>query len=265
MDNFEENVSEKIENALEKNVDNNNEINKTKKSRKKIIVILTITILLLMVVGSFATYVMWPRMSPSRPFIPEWYSNPDNPGLSLDKPIIYLYPEYETEVTVKLENSHLVTCSYPKYIHEWNVNAQPNGNLFDTENGRNLYALYYESEPITNFKVEKTGFIVEGDKVIEFLEEKLELLGLNEREAEEFIVYWLPKLEANKYNYIRFATIEEIEANMPLEITPVPETMIRVLMTYKGLEEKIDTKEQTLIKPERKGFTVVEWGATEIR
>ena len=34
------------------------------------------------------------------------------------------------------------------------------------------------------------------------LEEKLAILGLTERESEEFIVYWLPKLEKNKYNYI---------------------------------------------------------------
>ena len=36
------------------------------------------------------------------------------------------------------------------------------------------------------------------------------MLGLNDREAEEFIVYWLPKLEENKYNLIRFETAEEI-------------------------------------------------------
>lgn len=30
-------------------------------------------------------------------------------------------------------------------------------------------------------------------------EEKLEILGLNYKETEEFIVYWLPKLEQNEY------------------------------------------------------------------
>ncbi len=40
------------------------------------------------------------------------------------------------------------------------------------------------------------------------MEEKLEVLGFYEREEEEFIIYWLPKLEANKYNYIRFASEE---------------------------------------------------------
>ncbi len=56
----------------------------------------------------------------------------------------------------------------------------------------------------------KEGFVVKGNQTIQFLEEKLAVLGLNERESEEFIVYWLPKLQKNEYNYIRFATLEEI-------------------------------------------------------
>ena len=109
------------------------------------------------------------------------------------------------------------------------------------------------------------GFIVKGEDTIKSLEEKLEVLGLNEREAEEFIVYWLPKLESNKYNFIRFQTEEEINNNMPLEITPKPDTIIRILMEFKGLEEPIQIKEQKLITPQRTGFTVVEWGGTEIK
>ena len=72
-------------------------------------------------------------------------------------------------------------------------------------------------------------------------------------------------LECNKYNYIRFATEEEINANMPLVITPEPETTIRVLMTYKALEDKIDIEEQELKEVKRIGYTAVEWGATEIK
>ena len=36
-------------------------------------------------------------------------------------------------------------------------------------------------------------------------------------------------------------------------------------MTYKGLSEPINVKEQQLEKVERKGYTVVEWGGTEIK
>ena len=70
-----------------------------------------------------------------------------------------------------------------------------------------------------------------------FLEEKLALLGLTEREANEFIIYWLPKLENNQYNFIRFQTIEEINKNMPLTVTPNPDSIIRVMMEFKALDK----------------------------
>lgn len=181
------------------------------------------------------------------------------------KPIIYLYPKEDTEVSVKLQYKDNITTSYPKYLDGWNVLAKKDGTLTDLSTNKNLYSLYYESENLLNFKVENDGFIVKGSDASTFLEEKLAMLGLTEREAEEFIIYWLPKLEANKYNYIRFATLDEINKNMPLEINPNPDTIIRVLMTYKGLETPIDITEQQLETPTRTGFVAVEWGGTEIK
>lgn len=182
-----------------------------------------------------------------------------------EKPIIYLYPEEETNIEVKLGKKENITCSYPKYENGWKVVANPNGDLKYIENGKNLYALYYEAKTEKENKVEKEGFVVKGEDSAKFLEEKLEILGLNERESEEFIVYWLPKLEANKYNYIRFLNKEEIDENMPLEIEPKPDTQIRVLMTFKGLNKEIKVEEQQLTRVERKGYTVVEWGGSEIK
>lgn len=179
------------------------------------------------------------------------------------KPIIYIYPTEETEVSVKFDYPEKITCSYPKYEGEWKVNANPNGDLVDLKTGRKLYALYWEGINDNKSKM-KEGFIVKGEESAKFLEEKLEILGLNEREAEEFIVYWLPKMEKNKYNYIRFETMEEINAKMPLEITPNPDTLIRVMMEVKGLKKPIDIEIQELEKVERNGYTVVEWGGTEL-
>lgn len=187
------------------------------------------------------------------------------PEVSVDKPIVYLYPTKETEVSVKLLKEKSITCSYPKYTNSWKVLARPSGKLRDLDTGRNLYSLYYENKSNIEFKVQKDGFIVKGEDVAAFLEEKLAMLGLTEREAEEFIIYWLPKLESNKYNYIRFASMEEINENMPIEINPNPDTIIRVLMTYKGLDKTIEIEEQQLKTPERKGFVAVEWGGTEIK
>ena len=187
------------------------------------------------------------------------------PNMTSYKPIIYLYPTKEEEVSVNLLYDDMITVSYPKYTTGWNVLAKEDGTLIDLTTNKNLYSLYYECENKVIFKIENDGFVVKGNDVATFLEEKLAILGLTERESEEFIIYWLPKLEANKYNYIRFATLDEINDNMPLEINPNPDTVIRVLMTFKGLDKPIEVQEQQLITPERKGFVAVEWGGTEIK
>ncbi len=104
------------------------------------------------------------------------------------------------------------------------------------------------------------------------MEEKLAKLGLTEREAEEFIVYWLPRLEDNKYNYIRFETKEEIDAKMPLNILPKPDTTIRIMMDWCAIDSELEArilqskiKEQEIDTPERKGFVAVEWGGCMIK
>ncbi len=176
------------------------------------------------------------------------------------KPIIYIYPTQETKVQVKLWTPENLSHTYPKYNSEkwWNVVAQPNGDLEDMETWRKLYALYREwkSRNKTNFD---KWFVVAWKDIISFLEEKLAILWLNERESEEFIVYWLPQMENNEWNLIRFETIEEQNESMPLNITPTPDTVIRVMMDWKAIDEPINIPEQNLTTPERNGFTVVEW------
>lgn len=182
----------------------------------------------------------------------------------LAKPVIYLYPESEIAVKVKLNNEEYLTHTYPKYIDGWNVIANPNGNIIDSSTGRNLYCLYWEGKD--NSKIDMTeGFVVKGEDTIKFLEEKLSILGLNEREANEFIIYWLPKMENNKYNYVRFRTEDEINNYMKLDISPKPDSIIRVVMDFKPLDEYIYVKEQTLNSPIRNGFVAVEWGGRQLQ
>lgn len=51
---------------------------------------------------------------------------------------------------------------------------------------------------------------------------------------------------------------------MPLEFSENPDTLIRIIMDYKPLDEKINVSEQKLEKVVRNGFTVVEWGGHKI-
>ena len=182
------------------------------------------------------------------------------------KPIIYIYPEQETEVSVKLGYEDKITCIYPTYNNGWTVTAQSDGTLIDTKTNKKYYSLYYESDNTKKYDGNLAeGFVVSKENVANFLEEKLAILGLNYKEAEEFIIYWLPKLEQKDYVYIRFQTMNEIEENMPLLVSPSPDTLIRIMMEWKSLDNSIDVKEQILTPVTRNGYTVVEWGGTEIK
>ena len=88
-------------------------------------------------------------------------------------------------------------------------------------------------------------------------------MGLIPKEYNEFIVYWLPLMENNKYNLISFQG-ENYDENARLEIEPKPDSILRVFMAYKPLKEYKEVEEQEIIPFERKGFTVIEWGGTEI-
>ena len=178
------------------------------------------------------------------------------------KPVVYLYPEEETQVTVTLDLDGTLTSTYPDYGDGWTVTAQPDGTLTDPETGRTYYCLFWEGIIDRQFDL-STGFCVAGADTAVFLEDALAQLGLTEREANEFIIYWLPRMEGNPYNLISFQTDAYTES-AGLTIDPAPDTLIRVFMAWKGLEGPVEVEPQTLTAPERTGFTAVEWGGAEL-
>jgi len=181
------------------------------------------------------------------------------------KPVIYLYPEKQMNILVNLDIKKANFLSiYPKFNEKnntWKVTAMPNGEI-EIENRKYPY-LFYEFE--TNFLQEmKEGFIVEDKNAINFLEEKLKILGLNEKEMTDFITYWLPVLIKNKLSICTFQT-QKFFDYFQLNITPKPDSLIRIFITIKKIDSPIiNIKEQKLEKVERKGFTVIEWGGANI-
>ena len=178
------------------------------------------------------------------------------------KPVLYLYPEEITKVSVKLDYKGELTCTYPAYEDGWNVTAHPDGTLIG-ENGMEYNYLYWEGSEIGGYAMGE-GFCVAGADTAAFLEDSLAKLGLTRREANEFIVYWLPVMEDNPYNLICFQGDAYTDA-AKLDISPAPDTVIRVFMTWQALEEAVEIAPQALTAPERSGFTVVEWGGSEVK
>ncbi len=172
------------------------------------------------------------------------------------KPVIYLYPEEETAVSVKLDYDGELTATYPAYGDGWEVTALPDGTL--RSDGKEYSYLFWEGVSETEYDF-SSGFVVPGEETAEFLQEKLALLGLTPREYNEFIVYWLPLMQENPYNLIAFQG-EAYTDSARLEVSPEPDTVLRVFMAYKALKKPVEVPEQKLEPVERKGFTLVEWG-----
>ncbi len=179
------------------------------------------------------------------------------------KPIIYFYPEIETVCSADLLLNGNLTCTYPEYDQNgWsNFIAKPDGTLTFPD-GKSYYALYWEGINYAEWDFSK-GFCVKGEETAKFLEWALSSLGLNEREANEFIIYWLPLMQNNAYNVISFQT-EAYTESAVLNITPTPDTLLRVFMAYYPSEAEIEIEPQILEFTERKGFTVVEWGGSVV-
>ena len=182
-----------------------------------------------------------------------------------DKPVIYLYPEQETDVHVELELTEAeLSTTYPKYNNGWDVTASPDGSLLNKADGTHHKYLFWDSSNCrTRYDFSK-GFCVAGSDTESFLKEKLTYIGLTENEMNEFIVYWLPLMEHNRYNLIAFQG-DVYTNSAKLNITPAPDSLLRVFMAYVPLEEAVEIEPQQLETFERKGFTVVEWGGSEIK
>ncbi len=178
------------------------------------------------------------------------------------KPVIYLYPEKELNASVKLMLNGVFTCTYPEYNDGWNVTARPDGTLTD-EKGMEYNYLFWEAKLKADYDFSK-GFCVKGSDTAPFLEQSLKKLGLNRREANEFITFWLQKMQNNPYNIISFQQEAYTDA-AKLNINPNPDTLIRVFMAWYPVDEYTELPAQELTAPERNGFTVVEWGGTQVR
>ncbi len=177
-----------------------------------------------------------------------------------EKPVIYLYPTEEMDVSVDLDFNGELLFTYPTYENGWEVTAYPDGTIIN--DGKEYSYLFWDGYSNVEYDLSK-GFVVKGEDTEEFLIEKLEYLGLNPKEYNEFIVYWLPRMIENPYNLISFQE-ELYRDNAELTITPEPDSIQRVFMAFKALEDEIEIEEQQLTPFERSGFTVIEWGGTEV-
>lgn len=204
------------------------------------------------------------------------------------KPVIYLYPQTPTNVSVKFDAPVQFTVDMPKYVGNWQVKAYPNGDLVNlkpeltdcrlidsTKKGmeyaklacqNNTYPYLYWAGSIQsrNYPVIDKGWIVSQSELSSFMLSKLSDMGLNAKETSDFMEYWLPDMLTKNTPYYRIAFLQTSDLNLlfPMTVSPRPDTTFRIFLDYLPLTHKPTTlpAPQYLDKLQRVGFTLVEWG-----
>lgn len=165
-----------------------------------------------------------------------------------DSPL-YLYAEKETDVSVKVDKAEIVAAN-PPYKNGWETQATPEGTKID-------YA--YVSE----FDAPETGLVVTEEDLQQTLVDYAQELGLNEREADDFVAFWTTELPAAPYYLVsHFSNPAGI---MGIKISPEPDVLLQVVMYFKPLSGSSARAYKNLLPPSfdqppaRSGLTVVDW------
>ncbi|MFT5778217.1 MAG: hypothetical protein ACI837_001173 [Crocinitomicaceae bacterium] len=183
----------------------------------------------------------------------------------IDKPVIYLYPEKETVVSVDMDIKGDVSFTYPQLDGTWDFIAHPNGDLVFDDNTYNY--LFWESQQdyhLSSSELEE-GFVVTKAEVVSFLEEKLTEAGLSSKEQADFITYWGPRLTAHEMTFVRFEFNETCNRYAELRISPKPDNIYRIYISWMPIYQTMNVSPQKIEKMTRKGFTVLEWGGFEAK
>ena len=177
------------------------------------------------------------------------------PQAECGKPVIYLYPTIPTNVSVTVDA--MITKSEPAYNNGWNVLANPSGQLIT--GGKSYDSLFWEGTG-KQYPAITSGFIVAQNNLTSTIQSQLLQLGLNNKEASDFMAFWMPRMPKTPYVRLTWFGTKDMNKLAPLHVNPQPDTTIRIFLDFEGLNQPINIPPQHLSAPERKGFTLIEWG-----
>lgn len=174
------------------------------------------------------------------------------------KPVIYLYPQTKTTVSVKV--GAFITKSVPQYPQTgWNVTASPSGEI--SSNDQTYPSLFWEGKGEGLYNSHSgEGFVVAQENLLSTLKSQLSLQGLNQKETKDFLEFWQPRLPHTPYVRLTWLNTADMNELAPLTVSPRPDTTIRVFLEFEGLSSPVRLQPQKLVSPPRRGFTLVEWG-----
>ncbi|MCB9674494.1 MAG: SH3 domain-containing protein [Alphaproteobacteria bacterium] len=175
------------------------------------------------------------------------------------EPILYVYADPPEPVSIAPVAPLRFFRTDPFGPDGWSGVAQPDGSV--VIGGERHAELFWEGRGYW-FRAPEDATVVAAADVEPFLRGALAAQGLEGREIEAFLNAWLPDLEGYDAVRIGFHDLALIEAVAPLDIRPVPDTLVRVLMDAAPTDEPPDWdgRQAVFSGPRREGLVVVEWG-----
>jgi len=178
----------------------------------------------------------------------------------IKKPNIYLYPQKQIDICLSIEfpKGGKVVKSIPVYSKGWCVSVNESGKI----DGEYDY-LFYESEQTNMFQLEK-GWCIDQYELTSFFEKNMKDYNFSKSEINDFIEYWIPKMDKTPYYVIYPQTKEIINKSNQLKFSIEPDNIFRLFYFIEESEKYRKIDKPTITPIERKGFHVVEWGVMGI-
>ncbi|MEK9169503.1 MAG: hypothetical protein AAB788_02055, partial [Patescibacteria group bacterium] len=180
------------------------------------------------------------------------------------KPVVYLYPEKTIDIHLSFTSPLTLNTQIPFYNDGWYVNAQPNGTLSDLQpqytdcskidslkfgseyagsacKTNNYPYIYWSGKSEQNtYPKADGGWVVERKNLKIFMDQKLKEIGLTKQESNDMTYYWVPKMKEKNAPYYRisFLTTDQMNKFIPMNINPVPNSVLRVFLDFKPLKYK---------------------------
>jgi hypothetical protein len=178
------------------------------------------------------------------------------PEAECGKPVIYLYPTKDTQVSVKVGAD--VTKSDPEYGNGWTALATPSGMLKVA--GKSYDSLFWEGIGKGQYPTIKSGSVVPAAQAVARIKSDLSTVGLNGKEISDFLAFWQPKLPTTGSVRLSWFFNDDMNKLAPLAVMPKPDSVIRAFLDFSSVDSGTVIAPQTLPTYARNGFTLVEWG-----
>ena len=192
--------------------------------------------------------------------------------IMVDKPVIYAYSETEIDFSIILKPKGELTFTYPAISenNSWKMKTGKNGNLLSEKAIEFPYLFWEAKQNQLSLELHKTSSneIIAGKDLVSYFEIELEKLGFNAKEKTDFITYWCPKFYDSKMVQVQFFVDDNCAVISDLIISPKPDNLRRIYVLFQlNTDVETDFNSKPLnVKPfSRAGFTVLEWGGSEIK